>query len=83
VAENRKTFVPMGAKYDGEKYEMRVLIIVRKSTVVQGIKDQAVEGYEEWKYRCARINHDTTCSCHQLHPDAHPLNRKLGESHSR
>jgi hypothetical protein len=29
VAENRKTFVPKRAKYDGEKYIMRVLIISR------------------------------------------------------
>jgi hypothetical protein len=36
---------------------MRVLI-VRESTVVHEIKDQAVEGYGEWKYRCTRINHD-------------------------
>jgi hypothetical protein len=50
VAENGKTFVPKRVKYEGEKYIMRALIIVRESTVVHEIKDQAVE----WKYRCTR-----------------------------
>jgi len=50
VVENRKTFVPKRAKYDGEKHIMRVLTIVRESIVVHEIKDQALE----WKYRCKR-----------------------------
>jgi hypothetical protein len=62
VAENRKTFVPKRAKYDGEKYSIRVLTIVRESTAVHEIKDQAVDEYGEWKYRCTRINHDTSSS---------------------
>jgi len=62
VAENMKTFVPKRAKHDGEKYIMRVLITVKESTTVHEIKDQAVGGYGEWKYRCTRINHDTTSS---------------------
>jgi hypothetical protein len=40
VAENRQTFVPKRAKY-GEK------IIIRSSTVVHEIKDQAVKGNGE------------------------------------